>query len=548
MDLLFSSASLLGLNYEFEFIGENFNFRNRKDLDIEGDVIISSGYSGVRPIWSGISGIISTQTDYKNIVLNGTSFGSGRLNSISFQPGVDVRRKKYSASFSVFSSGNFANLNQSGYSGLYTGFLAQDVRNIESLDETFDFQVNDDRTFTYNRELSFNLQSGRTSADLDTLHSKAKQIATFIFQSDVTFPFLNSEYPSFYETQGKKVYTENYDLVNSQYSFSETFTFQNSNNYIWTYDYSLNTEDGSETSVVEKGTFKGVNLSNYAAALAAFNTNFPASYSRCSGIYNYYYGTGCVLKNIPISIEINRDNFAGSINYTVNYSTSNKYQSGVVWDYTNSCDNSDGTYKVSEKGSIVGLGVRTGKYNAAHSFYLTGVAPTVGSRITGYFTGVKTILGVSCDLDLVESASSITHAEFEGKVDYSFDYSTDSRLRSSGVYGYVETNYSDDLSVPLINTVGILGDRNSEYAISVYRGNSSLGQYQYSISLVPSGDSIDINTLTLAAKDEVSTSLIPSSEYYLSDASLNYDFNNKKFNFNAKYDYVLYRTLNNVLI
>lgn len=545
MDLLFSSASLLGLNYEFEFIGENFNFRNRKDLSIEGEVIISSGTSGVLPIWTGISGIISTQTDYKNIILNGVSFGSGRLNSINFDPGVDVRRKKYNASFSVFSTGNFSNLNQSGYSGLYTGFQAQDVKNIESLDESFDFQVNSDNTYTYNRQLNFNLQSGRTDADLTTLHTQAKSIASLIFQSDVTFPFLNSAYPSFYEANGRKIYTENYDLINSSYSFSEVFTFQNSNNYIWVYDYSLSTDENGETVVVEKGKFRGIDSTKYAAALAAFNTNYASSYNRCSGIYDYYYGSTCYLKNAPISVEIDRDSFIGEINYSINYSTSEKYASGVIWDKTHSCEYSDGAYKVSEQGSVVGLGVRTARYAAASAFFTTPVLAQMSSRIAAYYTSVQSAFG-GCSQSFLEESRSMTDSEFDGKIEYDFSYSSDSRL-NAGQYTFIESNYTDSLSTPLFNNIGIIGDNSSEYAVGVYRGNSALGNYKFEVNVKTSG-SLDINTLLQYSKTQVSKSSIPSAEYFLKDASYSYDFNNKKFNLDVGFNYVKNRTLNNIII
>lgn len=552
MDLLFSSASLLGLNYEFEFIGENFNFRNRKDLSIEGEILALTNYSGVQPIWSGISGVISTQTDYKEIILNGVSFGSGKLNSISFDAGIDVRRKKYSASISIYSTGNFSNLYQSGYSGLYTGFQAQDVRNIESLDETFDFQKNNDGTFTYNRQLNFNLQSGKTSGDLVTLHTQAKSIANLIFKSDVSFPFLNSQYPALYTQSGKKIYTENYDLLNSNYSFSESFTFQDQDNFSWVYDISLNTDENGETRVTEKGRIKNVdNRGSDSSAKDAFDLYQADIFHRCEAVYTGYYGTGCTLKEVELSSEFTRDQFAGEISYSIIFTNNEKTlgnNTGVFWDKTYSCENSNGVYFVSERGTIIGfdIGVVNSGYVNAFNFYSGVVLGGISSRSSAYFSNTMSGLGLSCSKSLLLDSKSVIDSEFERKIEYSFNYSTDSRL-NTGAYTFLETNISNSLSTPLYNNIAILGDNSSEYAIGVYRGNSSLGNYKFSINMI-GATNYDVNTLLNSAKSNVSKELIPSAEYYLKDASYSYDFNNKKFSLDTSFDYVSFRDLNNITI
>lgn len=543
MELLFSSASTLGLNYEFEFIGENFNFRNRKDLTIEGELLALNNFSGVDPIWSGVSGIISTQQEYSNILLNGISFGSGRLNSISFAPGLDVRRKSYTASFSVYSSGNIDNLIQSGYSGLYSGFSANDFKNLSSLNETFDFQKNPDKTFTYNRQLDISLLSGSPI----NAQAQAKNIATFLFRSDVTFPFLNSQYPSFYEESGKKLYSENYNLIRNEYSFSESFSFQDSNNYIWTYSHTTALEINGDITVTERGKFKGVNSSDYTSALAGFNANFTSHYARCAAILTYYY-SGCSLQATPISIEISRDTFTGEISYTVSFSTNPKYVGGVIWDYTYGAERNDGTFSVYERGSVIGLGVRTGRYAVASAYFTATVLPSISTRISTYYSGFSTFLGVACAATFQEESRSITDAEFDGKVEYSFNYSNDSRLRSSNGLNFLESNISNSAPVPLLSTAAILGDMNSEYAIPVYRGNSSLGKFSFNIKLIPSGATSDINSLVQQAKSQISKSLIPSNEYYLKNVTYNYDFNNKSFDLNAEYGYVKYRTFNDIRI
>lgn len=543
MELLFSSAATLGLNYEFEFIGENFNFRNRKDLTIEGELLALDNFSGVEPIWSGVSGIISTQVEYSNILLNGISFGSGRLNSISFTPGVDVRRKPYTASFSVYSSGNISNLIQSGYSGLYSGFSANDFKNISSLSETFDFQKNQDQTYTYDRQLDLSLLSGSPSA----AQSQAKNIANFIFQSDVTFPFLNSQYPNFYEASGRKIYSENYDLIKNEYSFSESFTFQNSSNYIWTYSHSTSQEENGEITVTERGRFKGINNSNYTAALNGFNTNFSSHYTRCNVVMSYYYPS-CSLKSTPISIEIERDTFLGEISYTVVFSTNPKYVGGVIWDYTHTCEQNDGVCSISERGTVIGLGARASRFSVASTYFSTYVKPYISTRIASYYSGASLFLASTCSATFKEESSSITDSEFDGKIEYSYKFTNDSRIENANGINFSEINISNSSPVPIISIYQILGDRNSEYAVPVYRGNSSLGSFSFNVKIISSEATQNINYLVQTAKSKISQSLIPSTEYYLKDVNYRYDFNNKDFSLDATYNYVRNRTLNDIRI
>lgn len=546
MELLFSSASLLGLNYEFEFVGDTYNFRNKKDLDIQGTIYISSGSSGVIPIWTGISGVISTQRDYVNIILNGVSFGSGRLNSINFDQDVDVRKKNYTASISVFSGGNLFNITQPYYSGLGSGFSGQDLRSLESLDESFSFEVNKDKTYTYSRNLNLKLLSGQTDAHVSGLHDQAKTIASFFFSSDVSFPFLSLEYPNFYESSGRKIYTQSYDLVNAEYSFGETFTFQTGNNYIWTNNYELSLSENGETTITENGIFKGVDLTNYSAALAAFSGNFSGYYNRCSGVYSYYKGTGCTLKNNPISIKIDRDSFLGEIRYSIVLSDNPKYQQSCIWDYGHSIKTNNGVISIEENGSIAGFGVRSGKYSNVTGCFQSLVKSGLESRISGYYNSSTGVFGLTCSDTLLQESSSVSESEFEGKINYSFIFSTDSRL-STGTYTYIETNFSNTYSVPIVNNYQILGDINSEYAVGVYRGNASLGKYSYDVKLVPSGN-VDINTLLLSGKARIDKSLIPSTEYFLSDASYSYDFNEKNFTLGLSFDYVKYRRFNDITI
>jgi hypothetical protein len=91
----FSNCSVFSYSHTSEFLGDIIHYRTTKNLSIKGSVYALTNTEGVAPIWSGISGLVSSAIDYDSILLNGVDFGSGRINSISFTEGNDVRKKDY---------------------------------------------------------------------------------------------------------------------------------------------------------------------------------------------------------------------------------------------------------------------------------------------------------------------------------------------------------------------------------------------------------------------------------------------------------------------
>jgi len=285
----------------------------------------------------------------------------------------------------------------------------------------------------------------------------------------------------------------------------------------------------------------------YTSALAAFDANFGSHYSRCNAIMGYYYPT-CSLQSNPISITIDRDIFLGTISYSVTFSNSQKYLSTVIWDYSHNAEKQDGFYNITEEGTVIGLGPRDSRYAAALSFYTGTVVAGIASRISGYYTGFTTFLGVPCLTSWTEDSSSVTHSEFEGRIKYNFTYSSDSRLKSTGAASFIDNSESDSSSVPITNVFQILGDMDSEYAVPVYRGNSSLGNYKFDVNLISVTSTNDLNSLSALAKTQISKSRIPSAEYYLKDVNYNYNYNSRAFDFSANFDYVKNRPLNSITI
>src|SRR4051812_23654173 len=115
MAIDFSNAKLLSYNRRNDFFGEAFRYASKADLSIEGSIYALDNEEGVTPVWTGMSGFIASANDYDAIMLNGTNFGSGRVNSLIFKEGNDVRIKDYTANLTVYDTGNLFNLTGTYY-------------------------------------------------------------------------------------------------------------------------------------------------------------------------------------------------------------------------------------------------------------------------------------------------------------------------------------------------------------------------------------------------------------------------------------------------
>jgi len=304
----FDCAEVLGYRYSYQFLGENFNYRNEKNLTIKGRVGDLTNYSGVSPTWNSMEVFLSGLQDFDELVINGLSFGSGFITDIQFDQGVDVREKRYTASLLIHETGSLHNLTGAYYSELSqaNGFKDQDFRLVNDLSEDFEFTRGDNGTYEYSRNISMSIESGDGSNAINL----AKDIANSLFSYQTSLPVFHSQYPNFHINSGKRYFSEEYDLINSSYSFSENFKFQSGNlPYIWNYGHSLTYDELGYFSVEERGNIEGIVTSGYETALGIYNSQIPNSYSRCSGVLTNYlnsnlwsgYSGNYVLKNQPIT-------------------------------------------------------------------------------------------------------------------------------------------------------------------------------------------------------------------------------------------------------
>jgi hypothetical protein len=536
MNLLFNSAEVASFSHVLNYLGDNFNFRNEQTISING-IFLENAFSGVSGIWNQISGSISDAVDFSEIIVNGVSFGSGVLRSLGFDSNNDVRQKRYSAAVSVFSSGDLFNLSGTFYSGL-SGLQNYRLDLLESLEESLSFSTNEDQTYSYDRNLDIKfLDLSNNNANVQM----AKDVAFLVYSSPLLLPFVNAFYPNFYLESGRKYKREVYNLDQGTFSFGERFDFQNENNYIWTYNHALSYSEG-KTSVNENGRLKGVVRNGFSSLFSTFNSGISGAYNRCQDIYSVYATTGCGLINEPISKRVSTNKYTEEITYDISFGDDPRNVTGCFWENTISINKvkNDG-YVVSENGSVQGRGQKTYNPNQQYLQALgcySGIKSGVYDRVSGAFfvTGFMD----NCASGLFLQSSQFTDSEYDARIEYQFDYTTNNNYNVSGKIDYNELVINDSRPTPTFSQYGILWDK--QLVTPVYRGNSSLGNYGNNIVLNGTG------TIQDFINHSTGMFISPSGEFFVSELEFTFNPNEKEFAVNLEYSYVNYRAFKNIIV
>src|SRR5262245_21756633 len=117
MSLNFPNVNVLGLSQDSRFFDAGFQYASFRRLSIAGTVNDLAATFGITGTWSGAEGMLNTilyNQNYQSLTINGVDFGSGRIENMSFDPGLDVKLKGYTADILVYDSGNLFN-----FTGLY---------------------------------------------------------------------------------------------------------------------------------------------------------------------------------------------------------------------------------------------------------------------------------------------------------------------------------------------------------------------------------------------------------------------------------------------
>ncbi len=541
MDYVIDCAEILGHTQNCDFWGDAFNWRNVQNYNTRARFKTRTDSS--YPLWSGISGLMPFVTgDYFPVYLNGVSMGSGKVTSFSSQGGRDVSNKLYDVSFQVLSTGDLSGLTGQYYSGLSGMFSFLPYLN--SLNETFEYSQEHNRTVSFIRSLDFNFERGFT----DTL-SGASGIKDTVLGTLANFGIYHSVQPSqFFSGEGIRQESSRLDKINGVYSYGESYQYQSGLPYTWDYSHNLSFDENGVSNITEAGkvlaTRKLISGERINYANSGWVIVQSGIFNRVSGFYSNWSGvfnSNCGLVNDPVEKSVSRNIFEGSVSYSYAYNNDFSNYSGVYWSYENQISRDQENYtEVTEQGSIRAKRGETGQMPILSSFY-SGVASGVTGRVTTMYNNTTGFFkNSSCSTgyvgNLVETLQEKTYVSRPAEISYNFNFSDDPSLFSTGVFRKVKVNYTDNQPVHLVNFFNIVNSE--ELAQGSFQ--STLGVLSTQVEIV--GDTgVSISGYLSRARAEAR---VPSGVSYISNENYSFDPFSRNFFWNRDYTYSKYRGLN----
>ena len=519
--LNFENASVLDYSHVHDFFGEGVvRWRVTKNIQVQGYVLALQQTVGVASTWTGIAGFVSNSVDYDDIQLNGISFGNGRVNSLSFAEGNDVQKKAYTASLTVWGSGDLSSLAGSYYAGIDFSSFQQ----IESLSESFSYALNEAGNKAYTHNISLKTNSGY---GLGNPINIAKQIASGLMASTNLTGFL---YNTGYSI--KKRYQENYNLVTNECSWTENSEFVNNLNYYsLSYTNSIKTEANGITSVTENGDIKGLAVPLSGSAASGLAAQMPLFVGRATGMFaNYGPPSGYPLNSLPITKQFDINSFEGTIKYDIAYSNDPRYSGAYSWEYTQQLDCSeDGTRTVVENGNIIGFGRRLlDKYPNAQTGW-ANVQPGISGRAIRFYNSNG---GAGTGLYLVTQAQ--TNSAFNGTISYNYKHTDDLSIQPGNGVRKIKIDVTDDLPVSLVNKFAIVNTKELAQNSMI----ATVGKRSVSVAMQ------GIRTLTVNDFLSRATGIISTyksdalgNDIFASSASYQYTPNESSFSMNTEFSY-----------
>lgn len=517
MSLNFQNISTLSLQQQSRFFQAGFNYANVKNISINGLLVDLKNSFGITGIWTGIDSTNKGATDYAPLIINGVNFGSGRILNISYDDGNDVRLKGYTADIEVLESGDFSNFGGTYYKDI--DFV--NPQYLESFDEAWDFSKKPNGGYSYSHNASITFTTG--VGNLNAIDS-AKTLAKTLFTgSNLGFAF----YSGYSNKQGKRFFTESYNLINKSCSFSESFDFDADNGpYSSIKTHSVNLDADGIVVASERCEIKGIENPNYQKALAALNGELAGSYDRCNEVVLNYFPTGATLINAPLSQSRYLDLFSNNLRYEISFNNSPNNLLSYFWDYTQEINFSDGIATVLENGTILGRRENpTLSFNAAKTAFST-ISSGAASRASQMFASS---FGSSTNFLQTKSDSYSPH---KGSVSYSRQYSNDPSLIANVGIRRKEIIVENNQPIYKYNLLGIINERQ----MAQDDRQSTNGTQTVNVSM--QGDrTVSFGSFLSSANSSINIYSPNGDGAYLVGAQCSYSPGENSFNANASWVY-----------
>jgi hypothetical protein len=508
MPLSFPNVSVLGLTQDSRFFDAGFQYASFRRLTIAGTVNDLSETFGITGTWSGEEGVLNTirnNHDYQALILNGVDFGSGRVESMSFDPGLDVKTKGYQANIVVYDSGNLFNFTGEYYSGIETSNFS----NLNQFSESYSFDKKLNGGYSYSHNAAIQFISG--SNQLFAIGAAQSLARTLFTGSNLGFAF----YPGFTNKQGKRYVTESYNLIDNTCAFQETFDFDNNlGAYSATYTHSIQLGEDGVMTASENGNIRGIENPNYQIALSAVAVEMTGSYYRCSGVANAYFPTGAILITSPVSQGRSIDIFNNNINYNVVFNNSPTNQRSYFWDYSLQAAKNNGISTVTEQGSVVGRGenesVAFDNARAGFSVVKPGIEGRCGSLFVSPYEPATNYL----------ENKNESYSPVRGQVGYSYVYSNDPNLRANDGVRRLDLSVTQNHPVYSWNKIGIFN------VATILQNDYQSTQGSQTATAVMEGDkTVGYSSMVGLGEATVNSNAPVGSDTYITDTSYSYNLN-----------------------
>ena len=168
----FQNATLLSYNHRNNFGGgEVFRTGSVKEISVKGFIqskTQNKDLEGVKEAQLQIQDFIDVANDWEDITINGHNFGKGKITSISFASSAstftdNIRFAEFDATVEIPTSVNgddeLYNLRGETYRGVLSS-VDRTSSALSDFDESFDFNIEEDNTYSYNHSLTVNFISG----------------------------------------------------------------------------------------------------------------------------------------------------------------------------------------------------------------------------------------------------------------------------------------------------------------------------------------------------------------------------------------------------
>ena len=542
----FANASLLGYDHTSRFFGDStFRYGIEKNITVEGFIDNLFNQNGVSGTLSGVRQFIASANDFNDIILKGINYGKGRVNSISFDDGNWVKLTNYTANITILSSGDLYNMTGTYYSGVKAAFydLSNNLNLLDTIEETFDFDVDADNQWSSNRSINIKYLSG----DSTNPFNRAKSLAYQLFAAPVPFGFVTTQFSGYYNSPAKKYYTETYNQIDYSCSFNQRFSLnENSGYYSLIKTNSIETDELGVSKVTEEGTIQGLIGNRFLAACSGYDQELINVYPRCLEVFNAYKPQNAnPLTNQFIEKGVNSNQFEGSLSYSVKFSNDPSILSGYSWEYRNSLSlSNEQIYTVSENGNVVGFGKLGSpeKFNKAVSGYGVVKAGIVNRCYDVYISKANP------NGTFKKVSTSYSEAKYRGTIGYSTEYSDDPSYINDSVILKAITSVEKVKPIHIFEKYNIPNYK--QIIQNGYQTNLSRDSVSINLNLQPNQNMTSNNVdyclnycLGILANTKSSAA---GSDKFVSDVSYSIDELNKTFSFNASVNHVIAVDYNNL--